>query len=83
MGDFKFSPLMEICSGISLEYCKKFNNDKCKKLPLFLCLPDRDSASLWTAISILNNYYFEDYVNNEVDGFSFKKKQKVKIFNSI
>ena len=83
MGDFKFSPLMEICSGISLEYCKKFNNYKCKKLPLFLCLPDRDSVSLWTAISILNNYYFEDYVNNEVDGFSFKKKQKVKIFNSI
>ena len=37
MGDYKFSPIMELSSGISLEYCKKLNDKKCDKLPLFLC----------------------------------------------
>lgn len=83
MGDYKFSPIMELSSGISLEYCKKLNDKKCNKLPLFLCFPEKQSASLWTAISILTNYYFADYINNEVDGISFKKGQKVKIFNCI
>ena len=38
---------------------------------------------MWTAVSILTNYYFEDYINNEVDGITFKKGDKVKIFNCI
>lgn len=83
MGDYKFSPLMELSSGISLEYCKKIVKNTCKNLPLFLCFPDKQSASLWTAISILTNYYFADYINNEVDGISFSKGDKVKIFNCI
>lgn len=83
LGDYKFSPLMELSSGIALEYCKKFDNNKCDKFPLFLCFPEKQSASLWTAICILTNYYFADYINNEVDGISFIRGQKVKIFNCI
>lgn len=83
MGDFKFSPLMELSSGITLEYCKKIIKNKLKKHPLFLCFPEKQSSSLWTAISVLTNYYYEDYINNEVDGISFKKGDKVKIFNCI
>lgn len=83
MGDYSFSPIMELSAGISLEYCKKMNEGKCEKQPLFLCFPEKGSASLWTAISILTNYYFEDYINNEVDGINFRRGEKVKIFNSI
>lgn len=83
MGDYSFSPLMELSAGISLEYCKKINLDKCARLPLFLCFPEKGSASLWTAVSILTNYYFEDYINNEVDGINFIRGDKVKIFDCI
>lgn len=83
MGEFRFSPIMELSSGISLEYSKKLNKNDCKKTPLFLCFPEKQSSSLWTAISVLTNYYFEDYINNEVDGISFKRGDKVKIFNCI
>lgn len=83
LGNNNFSPLMEISAGISLEYCKNINEGKCSNYPFFLCFPEKGSASLWTAISILTNYYFEDYIDYEVDGISFKRGQKVKIFNCI
>ncbi len=83
MGDYSFSPIMELSAGISLEYCKKLNSGKCDKAPLFFCFPEKKSASLWTAISILTNYYFEDHINNEIEGIKYNKGDKVKIFNSI
>ena len=83
MGDYHFSPIMVSSSGICLEYCKKINESKCEKSPLFLCFPEKKSASLWTSVTILMNYFFEDYVNNAVLPIKFNKGDKVKIFNCI
>lgn len=83
MGDYRFSPVMEISAGISMQYCRNLNEDNCELSPLFLCFPEKHSACLWTTISILTNYYFDDYVTTQVDGINFSKGEKVKIFGCI
>ncbi|HZL09466.1 MAG TPA: hypothetical protein VFC65_05665 [Prolixibacteraceae bacterium] len=83
LGDYRFSPIMDASAGISLEYCKKLSNDKCKKSPLFFCFPEKKGASLWTSIAILREYFYEDAIKNEVEGIELKRNDKVKIFNCI
>ncbi len=83
LGNYSFSPIMEASAGIALEYCKKLEKEKCDKSPLFFCFPEKKGASLWTSIAILTEYFYEDAVNNEVDGIEFKRNDKVKIFNCI
>ncbi|WP_405399293.1 hypothetical protein [Maribacter sp. Asnod2-G09] len=83
MGDYSFSPVMELSAGISLEYSKKIRDGSCLSNPLFFCFPEKQSASLWTSLSILNNYYFEDYVNSDSQETKFKLGDRVKIFNCI
>lgn len=83
LGDNSFSPIMEASAGISLEYCKKLKSGNCDKSPLFFCFPEKKGASLWTSISILTEYFYEDAIKNEVDGIELKKNDKVKIFDCI
>lgn len=70
LGNHKFSPIMEASSGIIMDYC---NLIKKYKKPFFLCFPEKREASLWASISILTNFFYEDYIFNEVDGIKFKK----------
>lgn len=82
-GDYCFSPITEASAGIALEYCKKVSKDNQALQPIFFCLPIKNASSLWTSIIILTNYFLEDYINNVVEGISFRKNEKVKIFNCI
>jgi hypothetical protein len=82
-GEYYFSPIMEASNGIALEYCKKVQNDNHSNPPLFFCFPEKKGASLWTSISILTNYFLEDYIDNVVGGINLKRGYKVKIFDSI
>lgn len=83
LGEYKFSPIMEASSGIALEYCNLIKKDKSYKNPFFLCFPEKREASLWTSISILTNFFYEDFILNEVNGIKFKKGDKVKIYDCI
>ncbi len=83
LGDYSFSPITQISAGIALEYCKKVKTDNSYKQPLFLCFPEKKTASLWTSIIVLTNHFFEDYVNNETGGIQFQRLDKVKIFDCI
>ena len=83
LGEFRFSPIMEASAGLSLEYCELVQKSKSEKQPFFFCFPEKKGASLWTSIAILTNYFFEDYIDNEVEGIKFNRGDKVKIYNCI
>lgn len=65
LGDYRFSPIIEITTAIALDYCNDFEKNVNKnKSPLFFCFPEKKAASLWLAINLLTNFYLEDYVLN-------------------
>ena len=83
LGDYKFSPLTKLTSGIALEYCLGLSQNELKPEPFIFCFPEKKAASLWTSISILTNYYLDDYVNVGVEGLRFKKGEKVLFFGCV
>lgn len=83
LGDYFFSPIMEASAGIALEYCKQVVVEKDESYPMFFCFPEKKSASLWTSIAILTNFFLEDHIYNVVDGIVFRRFDKVKIYNCI
>lgn len=83
LGDYTFSPVTQASSGIVLEYCSLIKKDKSYQKPLFLSFPEKREASLWVSISILTNFFYEDFINNEINGIKFKKGDKVKIYDCI
>ncbi len=83
LGRYTFSPLMELSAGIVLSYCDDLVTDKCKKVPLVLCFPEKKGAALWTSLLLLTNSFLEDYIDSVVDGIDYKKGDKVKIYGSI
>ncbi|TDK42837.1 hypothetical protein [Algoriphagus formosus] len=83
LGDYKFSPITKLTTGMSLEYCKLVKEQKCLKKPFLFCLPEKKAAALWASISILTNYYLEDYVNIGDEGIAFQEGEKVMIYGCV
>ncbi len=83
LGDYSFSPILKLTGGISLEYCSMLNAKKCPKEPFVFCFPEKKAAALWTSISILTNYYLEDYINIGDDGIALKAGDKVLIYGCV
>ena len=83
MGDYSFSPLMELSAGITLDYCEDLSASKVEKVPLILCFPQKKGAALWSSLIVLTNAFFGDYINNVVDGIQYKVGDKVLIYGCI
>ena len=83
LGDYRFSPLTQLTSGISLEYCNLLKENQCLKQPFLFCLPEKKAGALWTSISLLTNYYLEDYISLGDEGISVEKDDKVFIFGCV
>lgn len=83
LGDKQFSPIMEISTGIALDYCDSINSPKALNSPLFLCFPEKKEASLWLSLALLRNYYVDDYIENATRPINFKAGQKVLIYGCI
>lgn len=83
LGDYKFSPITQLTAGISLEYSELLKNNECPKEPFIFCLPEKKAAALWTSISLLVNWYLEDYVSIGDEGIPVKKNDKVLIYGCV
>jgi hypothetical protein len=83
LGDYQFSPLTQLTSGISLEYCNLLKENQCLKQPFLFCLPEKKAGALWTSVSLLTNYYLEDYISLGDEGISVEKDDKVFIFGCV
>ncbi len=83
LGDYRFSPLIQLTSGMSLEYCYRLKENQCSKQPFLFCLPEKKAGALWTSISLLTNYYLEDYVSLGDEGISVERDDKVFIFGCV
>lgn len=83
LGDYKFSPITQLTAGISLEYSELLKKNECPKEPFIFCLPEKKAAALWTSISLLVNWYLEDYVSIGDEGISVKKNDKVLIYGCV
>ena len=83
LGDYRFSPLTQLTSGMSLEYCHRLKENQCSKQPFLFCLPEKKAGALWISVSLLTNYYLEDYVSLGDEGISVKKDDKVFIFGCV
>lgn len=83
LGDYHFSPLMELSAGLVLNYCDELNLDKCKKVPLTLCFPQKKGAALWTSIISLTNAFLSDYIKNVVEGIKYIDGDKVLIHGCV
>lgn len=83
LGDYKFSPILKLTAGFSLEYCKSIIDGTCSEEPFIFCFPEKKAAALWTSISILTNFYLEDYVNIGDEGVPLKTGNKVFIFGCV
>jgi len=80
--DYRFSPLMKVSATISLEYCNQIDNINA---PLLFTFPNKSLSSLWLSVSLLTNFYFEDYIENSILKLEekFKKGDKIKIHDTI
>jgi hypothetical protein len=83
LGDYKFSPILQLTAGFSLEYCKFIAEASSSKEPFVFCFPEKKAAALWTAISILTNYYLVDYVDVGDEGIPVSQGDKVFIFGCV
>lgn len=84
LGDEHFSPIIELSTALSLSYCNLHSLAN-EKNPFILSFPDKNNASTWLSVSLLINFFFEDYINRvdlqEVS--TFKKHDKVEIFGTV
>lgn len=83
LGKYKFSPIIKLTTGFALEYCDFIKESACSKEPFIFCFPEKKAAALWTSISILTNFYLEDYIDVELEGVKFSVGDKVEIFSCI
>lgn len=70
LGKNRLSPVLEASTILGLDYSQLVFNDCIATLsPFFFCLPDKKAASLWMSITLLTNYFLDDYItsNNNVD----------------
>jgi len=81
-GDYRFSPLIKVSSTLSLEYCNQMVNINA---PLIFTFPKKSLSSLWLSVSLLTNFYFEEYIDNSILTLEekFKKGDKIKVYDTI
>lgn len=84
LGDYHFSPIMELTTAITLDYCEIVSSNRSSNnVPLYFCFPEKKAASLWLSINLLTNYYFEEYVLNTNDDFNnLKNGDLVDVYGS-
>ncbi len=82
VGKYSFSPIMEVTATLALEYCEEVKKGATDS-PLFFCFPDKQAASLWLSIALLNNFFYEDHIQNYTEGINLSKGDRVRIFNTI
>ncbi len=84
MGEYKFSPVMKASIALSLYY-RDLHIKNHQAFPFYLSFPDKNLASVWLSISVLTNFFLEDYVNQtgvqQIDSFS--RGDKVEIFGTV
>lgn len=84
-GDKKLSPIMKLSAYGALKYVFGFydkTNDDIS--PLFLSFPDKKNASVWLAISLITNFFNEDYIYKEGEfDLKLKKGRLYSIYGSI
>lgn len=84
MGEYRFSPVMEASIALCLSY-RDLNIKNKQEFPFYLSFPDKNLASVWLSISLLTNFFLEDYINQtgieQID--SFKRGDKVEIFGAV
>jgi len=85
LGDYRFSPIIEITTAIALDYYNDFEkNGIIHNNPLFFCFPEKKAASLWLSINLLTNFYLEEYVLNSKDATNvFTNGDLVNVYGSI
>lgn len=75
---------MEASIALSLSY-RDLHIKNNQALPFYLSFPDKNLASVWLSISLLTNFFFEDYVYQtgieQVD--SFLRGDKIEIFGAV
>lgn len=83
LGTYSFSPLMELSSGIVLNYCDDLYLERSKKMPIILCFPQKKGAALWISIISLTNAFLGDYIDNVVEGIKYNPGDKVLIYGCV
>lgn len=75
---------MEASIALSLSY-RDLHIKNHQAFPFYLSFPDKNLASVWLSISLLTNFFFEDYVNQtgieQID--SFLRGDKIEIFGAV
>lgn len=66
-GQHKISPITQISSFILLKYIAEFKKEKNISIaaPFFYSFPNKKMASVWLSISLLTNFFYEDYIECE------------------
>jgi hypothetical protein len=80
LGEYSFSPVMEASIALSLLY-REIHLEEKQKQPFFLSFPDKNQATIWLSLSLLVNFFFEDYINQTNE--KFKIGNNVIYFNTI
>ncbi|MBK7425579.1 MAG: hypothetical protein IPI60_00325 [Saprospiraceae bacterium] len=57
LGDHKFSPLLTVTAGVSLEYCELIKDNIGLKEPLIFCFPEKKAGALWTSVSYFDQLF--------------------------
>lgn len=83
LGEYTFSPLIRLTAGISLDYCEFIKDNVGNNEPFIFCFPEKKAAALWTSLTILTNYYLEDYINTGDNGVELHIGNKVSIYGCI
>ncbi|MFW5886441.1 MAG: hypothetical protein ACOCUL_01665, partial [Bacteroidota bacterium] len=62
----KFSPITEVNTYLSKNYCELFVNGK-YNVPLIICVPEKGKSAVWLAINLLTNFFLQDYIDNNLN----------------
>ena len=84
LGDYRFSPIIEITTAITLDYCELTSKKSAENhVPLFFCFPEKKSASLWLSINLLTNFYLEEYIIDSDENIHLENGDMVDVYGSI
>jgi hypothetical protein len=84
LGEYKFSPIMETSVALALSYRDLHLKNK-QQFPFYFSFPDKNDASIWLSISLLTNFFLEDYVDQtgSAERDLLKKGDKIEIFDVV
>lgn len=61
IGDKELSPILRCSAGLSLKYISEVKSGKIED-PLCLCFPEKFESAMWLSLSVLRNFFLEDYI---------------------